>query len=143
MLDQFASLVIYNNGAIDRILQQAVKDFGLRWSALRVLADLVHAGPLTQKDIVEIEQLRQATVSVLLQEMLEEDLIGFKKNPKDGRSRLVVITKKGKTVYKRCGECIRPVILQVFGSLNAKELETVIAGESLMKRSIDSYDRER
>jgi hypothetical protein len=54
-----------------------------------------------------------------------------------------VITKKGKTVYKRCGESIRPVILQVFGSLNAKELETVIAGESLMKRSIDSYDKER
>jgi hypothetical protein len=52
MLDQFASLVVYNNGAIDRILRQAVKDFGLRWSALRVLADLVHAGPLTQKDIV-------------------------------------------------------------------------------------------
>jgi DNA-binding MarR family transcriptional regulator len=143
MLDQFASLVVYNNGAIDRILRQAVKDFGLRWSALRVLADLVHAGPLTQKDIVEIEQLRQATVSVLLQEMLDENLIGFKKNPKDGRSRLVVITKKGRTVYKRCGECIRPVIIQIFGPLNTNELETVIAGESLIKRCIDRYDWER
>lgn len=143
MLDQLASLVIYNNGAIDRILRHAVKDFGLRWSALRVLADLVHAGPLTQKDIVEIEQLKQATVSVLLQEMFNDNLIAFKKNPKDGRSRLVVVTKKGRTVFHRCGECILPVMEQMFSSRSAKEVEKIISGESLIKSCIDSYNWER
>ena len=139
MIDHLASLVIYNNGAIDRILRHAVRDFGLRWSALRVLADLSHAGPLTQKELIEIEQLKQSTVSVLLQEMFDEKLIAFRKNPKDGRSRLVVITKKGRAVYHRCGECVRPVISQILSSLSTNEIKAVIDSESAIERCINEY----
>jgi DNA-binding MarR family transcriptional regulator len=139
MIDQLTSLVIYNSNAIDRILRYAVKDFGLRWSALRVLGDLVHGGPLTQKELVEIEQLKQATVSVLLQEMSDEKLIAFRRNPRDGRSKLVVITKKGRGAYQRCGECIRPVIGQLLSSLSTKEVKAASKSESNIKRCINEY----
>ena len=139
MLDETAALFISNTGAMDRILRHAVKDLGISWTALRVLADLVVAGPLTQKQLVEIEQLKQSTISVLLREMETDGLIQFKINKKDARSKLVYITRKGKTNYERCGRVIRPLVSRMLGRLSQQELDTIYKSERLLNRLLNEY----
>ena len=128
MLQETTSLVVHVVGSIDRLLRYETRQLGLRWLALRVLADLILLGKLSQKDLVEIEQVKQATMSTLIKDLKESGHIRTATDGKDKRRQVIQITPKGRKFANSGGARVSAPIREMLASLPADELESIRKG---------------
>ena len=66
--DAASEQLMFVSGYVYRLLCAKARTLGIRWSGLMVLVDLDLLGPTRQRALVEIEQVRGSTMTVLLQE---------------------------------------------------------------------------
>ena len=98
---------MFVSGYVYRLLRAKARTLGIRWSGLMVLVDLDLLGPTEQRRLVEIEKVRGATMTVLLQDLEARGWIAREAHEADARVTRVMITAFGRTELRRAGRLLR------------------------------------
>ena len=117
----------------DKIYKDAGIDFKASWfSVFYVLAK--HKKPLTIMEIAGQIDFSHISVKNVLQELKKANLVSVKTNPKDKRSKVVSITKKGKKLQEK---------LEPLWVLFSKALQSVFdSGHKDLLNILDRIDKE-
>ena len=105
--DAASEQLMFVSGYVYRLLRAKARGLGIRWSGLMVLVDLDLLGPTEQRRLVEIEKVRGATMTVLLQELEERGWVEREVHEADARVTRVMITTSGRTELRRTGKLLR------------------------------------
>lgn len=129
-------MLLFNTGSLYRLLRSEARRLGIRWSALMVLRDLTLLGPLSQRELAGIEQLRPATLSVLVKELLVEDLVSRGPDAQDRRAVKVGITAAGRTRLEHDSTCLAQILNEELESLGDTALTEFLRGERHLARML-------
>lgn len=116
------------SGYLYRLARYEARDLGIRWTALMVLKDLSLLGASMQRTLADIEQVREPTMSVLLQQMQERGWITRVRDPRNPRTKLVEITPQGRKELSAAGKVIRQRLRDELEGLSMRDYERLEAG---------------
>ncbi|GEM_PF-865733 len=94
---------------------------GQRPGQNRVMFMLHRYGSITQKELQEILQIQQGSLSELLSEMDSSGLIERKRNPEDRRQVVISLTPEGKEVEHANHQRVVKENMELFSSLSQEE----------------------
>lgn len=115
------------SGYLYRIVRYEARDLGIRWTALMVLRDLSLLGPSTQRTLADIEQVKEPTMTVLLDQMQQRGWITRKRDPKNGRIKRVALTAKGSRELANAGRILRRRLGEELAGLTPTNLDSINA----------------
>lgn len=127
-------------GRLERELQ-ATRGLSLSW--YDVLLSLYRAPPagLRMQDLSEAVVLSRTRVSRVVDDMVAAGLVERRPNPSDGRSALVVLTARGRTVFRRAAPVYLGGIAEHFtGLLTDDELACV---RTALEKVVAAHDPNR
>ncbi|MGH8273884.1 MAG: MarR family transcriptional regulator [Gammaproteobacteria bacterium] len=127
---QALELLLFNTGFLYRMLRWEGRRHGIRWTALMVLKDLSLLGPLNQRQLADIEQLRPATLSLLMKELLAEGLVSRTADANDRRALRVRITPAGQARLERDGARLAQSLEPLLAALDDDALSELVRGET-------------
>jgi DNA-binding MarR family transcriptional regulator len=119
---------MFVSGYVHRLLRYEARHARVPWTALMVLKDLDLLGPLSQKALAEIEQVRAPTIAVLIGQMERQGWVKRIANPSDGRSQKVSITSKGRKKLASAGRVLHARLEAELGALALQDFHTLAAG---------------
>ncbi len=130
---------MFVSGYIYRLLRTEARDLGIRWTALMVLKDLDLLGPLNQRTLAEIEQIREPTMTVLAKQMHDRGWVRRHADRTDARAKLVMITPKGKKELTMAGEYLKQKLDDALADLSDAQTSSIESGlrplvEMVMRR---------
>jgi DNA-binding MarR family transcriptional regulator len=85
--DSAGQQLMFVSGYVYRLLRAKARQLKIRWLGLMVLVDLDLLGPTEQRMLVEIEQVRGSTMTVLLQDLEQRGWIRRATQEQDNRQR--------------------------------------------------------
>ncbi len=129
-----AELLLFNTGALYRLLRRRSQQAGIRWSGLMVLNDLSLLGSLSQRELADIQQVRAATLSLLIRELLAEGLVSREPDANDRRAVKVRITAAGRDRLERDGARLAQTLEEALGALDDAALAELLRGEEQLVR---------
>lgn len=107
-----------------------------------VLKDLTLLGPLNQRELADIEQLRGATMSLLVKELLAEGLVSREPDASDRRAVIVRITAAGRERLQRDGVYLARSLEAILEPLDDVAVAELLRGETrvaeALKRHLES-----
>jgi DNA-binding MarR family transcriptional regulator len=106
-----------------RLLQRAG---GLSIVEWRVLWDLSEAGPMTIRDLAEIQRIDHSQLSRALPGMRAKGYVAMERNEKDGRQVLVSLTQDGQAAYSESAPVMRQRREALKSTFSADEIEVFI-----------------
>lgn len=124
-----AELLLFNTGALYRLLRRQAQEAGIRWSGLMALKDLVALGPLSQRELADLERVRPATLSLLVRELLVEGLVSQEADKNDRRAVRIRITASGRDRLERDAARLAQVLEKTLGPLDEAALSDLVRGE--------------
>jgi DNA-binding MarR family transcriptional regulator len=133
---------MFVSGYVYRLLRAKARGLGIRWSGLMVLVDLDLLGPTEQRRLVEIEKVRGATMTVLLQDLEERGWVAREAHAMDARVTRVRITASGRTELRRAGRLLRDHLNTELNGMPKRLLRNVAASlkplsSALMQKAAD------
>jgi DNA-binding MarR family transcriptional regulator len=129
-----SSPLMFVSGYVYRILRHEARRAGLRWTAILVLKDLQLLGPLTQQQLADIEQLRRATMTVLLHELEASGWARRSVHAANRSSNLVHITPKGRRALQAAGSKFLSRIDSALAGLSVREAASLEKGLAALAR---------
>jgi DNA-binding MarR family transcriptional regulator len=105
--DAASEQLMFVSGYVYRLLRARARGLGIRWSALMVLVDLDLLGPTDQRRLVDIEKVRGATMTRLLQDLERRGWVERDTHEDDARVTRVVLTAQGRSELRRAGRLLR------------------------------------
>ena len=118
---------MFVSGYVYRLLRAKARGLGIRWSGLMVLVDLDLLGPTEQRTLVEIEKVRGATMTVLLQDLEARGWVEREAHEVDARVTRVMITASGRTELRRAGRLLRDHLNAELSGISQRVLRDVAA----------------
>jgi DNA-binding MarR family transcriptional regulator len=115
-------------------LAKRLQRLGLAPAQFAVLLVLWENDALTQKELVELLDLEQATVVNTLNRMERDGLIVRKRHPRDGRSQIICITPKARGLEAPATRLAIVVNAQALAGLTDAARETLL---DLMRRVVE------
>lgn len=129
-----AGLLLFNSGYIYRRLRKEAAGLGIKWTRLTLLKDIELLGPVTQKQLANENHLSGPTVSVLINEMIEDGLVSRTVNPSDKRSSTLLLSKKGQKRLEKEGSKLQESLLPLLSSLTNVEIDNLLSGEFALSK---------
>lgn len=74
---------------------------GLSIVEWRILWDVIEAGPITVRELADLQKSDHSLISRILPKMVKSGLITLTRNTKDGRQTLVDLTQQGIAAYEK------------------------------------------
>lgn len=122
-----------------KILRHLGKVSTVEW---RVLWDLIEAGPMTIRDMAEIQRIDHSQLSRALPAMRTKGLVTMERNDLDGRQVLVSITPEGEAAYAYCASTMKRRRESLKANFTEQELETFVSLidrlEDFLRQPVDS-----
>jgi DNA-binding MarR family transcriptional regulator len=119
-----------------RRLRQEI-DAGLSPAQNAALATLDRRGPLTPSELATHEHIQRPTATRLLARLEEDGLVVRSADPEDGRSALITITDRGRTLLGESRTRKDAYLAQRLRSLDADELATLDRASAILERLLD------
>lgn len=131
------------SGYLYRLARYEARDLGIRWTALMVLKDLSLLGSAAQRTLADIEQVREPTMTVLLNQMEERGWVTRRRDPRNPRMKLVEMTAEGERELRSAGGVIRGRLREELAGLSERDYDRIEAGlrplaELLMRKLGDA-----
>lgn len=122
---------------LNHIYEEYAKQYGLTYISLFIL-QLIDDGT-TQKELCDTLYFPKQTVNKVIQSFEKKGYIELVENQKDGRSRSILLTKKGKLFQQEVIPCIEQAEHSAFAALS-KEEQTLMTDlwEKYTNHCIDS-----
>ena len=102
-----------------------LEKIGMRYSYRHVLKPLMENDSLTQLELVNITKLKAPTISITLRNMEREGIVERQKNDNDRRETHVMITEKGKKMYKKVLAALAKAEKITLNGITDKELKAM------------------
>jgi MarR family transcriptional regulator, transcriptional regulator for hemolysin len=106
-------------------VEKKLKGTGVSPAQFLALAHLVALGPLSQSELVDRLSITKATGVRLVDRMERDGWVVRQANPKDGRVKRVVPTKRAIEVWDKVSQAGRSVLDQAYRGVHTSEIETV------------------
>ena len=140
--DAASEQLMFVSGYVYRLLRAKARGLGVRWSGLMVLVDLDVLGPTEQRRLVEIEKVRGATMTVLVQDLEARGWVEREAHEADARVTRVIITASGRSELRRAGRLLRDHLKAELHGMPDKVLRNVAASlkplsSGLMQKAAD------
>ena len=140
--DAASEQLMFVSGYVYRLLRAKARGLGIRWSGLMVLVDLDLLGPTEQRRLVEIEKMRGATMTVLLQDLEARGWVKREAHEADARVTRVMITASGRNELRRAGRLLRDHLNAELSGIPKRVLRNVAASlkplsSALMHKAAD------
>lgn len=142
MIEDTAENLLLSTVYISRLLTKQAKKSQLSITAFSVLNNLEHwgqgpklknpKGTLTPKELADMEDVTQATMSNLIGNLEKEGLVFCERSQADRRSTNVGLTKKGSKHLLREGIALKNVIKDILLDLSPSKLSKVQAGSHVL-----------
>ncbi|MDN5924607.1 MAG: MarR family transcriptional regulator [Xanthomonadales bacterium] len=129
-------LLLFNVGTVYRTLRWQAGKHGIRWSAIMALKLLQGVGPLSQKDLADLEQVSPATMSVLVKDLLTAGLVARTPDPNDKRAVKISITAAGDKRLARDGAVLVDALRKLLEPMNATALADLVKGEEQLQEAL-------
>ena len=134
--------LMFVSGYVYRLLRAKARGLGIRWSGLMVLVDLDLLGPTEQRRLVEIEKVRGATMTELLQDLEARGWVEREAQEADARVTPVKITASGRSELRRAGRLLRDHLKAELNGIPNEVLRNVAASlkplsSGLMQKAAD------
>lgn len=104
---------------LNHIYEEYAKQYGLTYISLFIL-QLIDDGT-TQKELCDTLYFPKQTVNKVIQSFEKKGYIELTENQKDGRSRSIMLTEKGKQFQGEVIPCIEQAELSAFAALSKEE----------------------
>ena len=122
-----------------RILQRAGGLSVVEW---RVLWDLYEAGPMTIRDLAEIQRTDHSQLSRALPAMQKKQFVTMTRDSIDGRQVVVALAEAGRIAYETAAPIMKQRRDALKTEFSAEEIDTFIEFldrfENLLRRPIDT-----
>lgn len=109
---------------LNHVYEDYAKIHDLTYISMFIL-QLLDGEGTTQKELCDILYFPKQTVNKVILSFVKRGYAVMAENPKDRRSRLIVLTEKGKEFQKKVISHIEQAELQAFDSLSEQEQEVI------------------
>lgn len=123
---------------LGRIGEPRLRELGLSLAQLPVLAALERGGSLPQKELARSARIEQPTMAEMLKRMKRDGLVRTTKNPDDGRSQLVSLTKTATSRIAEVHALQNQGNREALAGFSAKDAETL---KALLARMVENLER--
>lgn len=103
------------------LLAKDLEPLGISPAQFPILLTLWEKDGISQNELVEIADLRQATIANTLARMERDGLIERKAHPSDARSRLIFLSKKAKNLQEQATQIAKNINAGALSVLNDDE----------------------
>jgi DNA-binding MarR family transcriptional regulator len=105
--EEYFGFVIWNlNNKLQSEIEEILGDKDVLYNHFMVLAALIYLKsikkePVNQKQLASYTKMREITISTIVRKLDRFGLLKIKKDKKDARSRMLLVTKKGADFFIR------------------------------------------
>ena len=103
------------------LLGEGLKPLGITPAQFPILLELWQKDGLSQQELVERADLKQATIANTLARMERDGLITREPNPDDARSRLIMLTEQARALQQQSTEIAKAINQRALSDLSADE----------------------
>ena len=103
------------------LLGEGLKPLGISPAQFPILLELWQKDGLSQQELVERADLKQATIANTLARMERDGLITRESNPDDARSRLIMLTEQARALQQQSTEIAKAINQTALSDLSADE----------------------
>lgn len=103
------------------LLSEGLKPLGIAPAQFPILIELWQKDGLSQQELVERADLKQATIANTLARMERDGLIVREPNPEDARSRLIMLTEHARALQRQSTEIAQKINQEALSDLSADE----------------------
>ena len=134
----FTEIGIINQLASSQ-LERSLPD-GLKISQFTVLNHLVRlGGEWSPARLASAFQVTKGAMTNTLQRLEKRSLVKIIADPRDGRGKLVSITRPGRKMRTRCVESVGPLILELSKNISAQDLAMVLPVLESIREYLDTH----
>ena len=120
-----------------RIVDDQLRELGLRFAQVPVLAALHDETPRSQKELARIAEIEQASMAQILARMERDGLIQRERDPDDGRSTLVSLTATARAQLPSARQALRRASREAVAGFDDADVQTLTR---LLERVIRNLD---
>jgi len=135
--EQLISSLLALMRSLERPLSKHVVAENLTVTQFAAMEMLLHKGARTVNDIISGVFSTSGNISVVIENLVKADLLEKKLNPKDGRSRLVTLTAKGRDKIGQYYPKHKREIHRLMQGITATEKEGMIKQIISLRKQID------
>jgi DNA-binding MarR family transcriptional regulator len=110
---------------------------GLSLSQGSALVDIERFGSLRPNDLVRLLHLEKSSVSRLLTTLVERDLIAVGDDQKDGRSKIVTLTRSGRKAVQVINNQSNGLVREVLDALSLPERKKIVTALGKLVHAFD------
>ena len=103
------------------LLGEGLKPLSIAPAQFPILLELWQKDGLSQQELVERTDLKQATIANTLARMERDGLITREPNPDDARSRLIMLTEQARALQQQSTEIAKAINQTALSDLSADE----------------------
>ncbi len=134
----FTEIGIINQLASSQ-LERCLPD-GLKISQFSVLNHLVRlGGEWSPARLASAFQVTKGAMTNTLQRLEKRSLVKIIADPRDGRGKLVSITKSGRKMRTRCVDSVGPLILELSKNISAQDFAMVLPVLKRIREYLDTH----
>jgi DNA-binding MarR family transcriptional regulator len=124
--DLLVALLTLHN-AIQRRSDAFFPPFGLTDAQFNILNLIgLSNGPMDQLALTERLLVGKSSVSIVLNRMVKADLIRREEHPRDRRRVVLILTRKGRELWRKIAPRYDQGVREIFGSLPRKRRESLL-----------------
>jgi len=110
----------------EKYLTSLLTDYGLTTSQFGVLEALYHVGPMNINQIIEKTLSTSGNMTVVIRNLVKQNLITKERDPEDGRAFLIHITAKGHKLIKSLFPSHLEELQRAFSAIDTNEKEELL-----------------
>jgi DNA-binding MarR family transcriptional regulator len=118
-----------------RLRQEAGSDLGP--SQVAALATIERHGPLSPSELAKGERIKRPTVTRIVRHLEEGGLVERVSHPADGRSSILSITPKGRSLLKRLRERKTAYLAKRLSAMDAQDRRTLERAAELLEGMLE------
>lgn len=103
------------------LLNEGLKPLGIAPAQFPILVELWQKDGLSQQELVERADLKQATIANTLARMERDGLISREPNPEDARSRLIMLTDQARRLQQQSTAIAQQINQAALADLSEEE----------------------
>ncbi|WP_240376885.1 MarR family winged helix-turn-helix transcriptional regulator [Bacillus piscicola] len=124
-LQLFTDVMIYGQNNVYRKVENELYR-ELSMEQIKMLNVLHRYGPLTSKELTEMQGTHKSATSSRLKKLLEKEYVQVVQDKKDKRVKYVELTELGAVVYKETEEQVNEYLRTVLAGIKEEEIDQFI-----------------
>jgi DNA-binding MarR family transcriptional regulator len=131
---------------LERRSEAFFQPFGLTGAQFNILNLLAHHDArMDQATLVDLLLVGKSSISIVLNRMVRDGLVSREEHPKDRRQTVLILTPKGRALWRKISPSYETGVQEIFGALKRKARDTFLDNletlyEALRKAGAASAD---